>query len=83
MAKSENSTPRVRRTPAEIAQAELDKANARVERAEKRVEKAREEVEKAEKEVALAQREQTYRAGHPDLSPGESADNGEGVPYEG
>jgi multidrug resistance efflux pump len=56
-----------RRTAAEIAQAELDKATARVTRAEKRVEKAKEEVAKAEREVTLAKREQTYRADHPDL----------------
>lgn len=68
MAKNETTeSTRTRRTPAEIAQAELDKATARVAKAETRVEKAKEEVTKAEREVALAVRARDYAASHPDL----------------
>lgn len=55
------------RTPAEIAQAELEQATQRVERAEKRVTAAREELAKAESEVTAAKRRADYAAQHPDL----------------
>jgi uncharacterized protein (DUF3084 family) len=55
------------RTPAEIAQSELDKANQHVERAEKRVERAERELEKAKAELSRVERLRDYAASHPDL----------------
>lgn len=67
MANSDTDSTRKRRSPAEIAQAELDKANERVEKAEKRHEKAQAEVSAASREVTRAKAFRDYAAKNPDL----------------
>ncbi len=71
------------RTPAEIAQSELDKANAHVERAEKRVERAEREVEKAKAELDRVKRLRDYAASHPDLPVEPSTDEAAEEPDPG
>lgn len=72
-----NATERKRhvRTPAEIAQADLDAANDRVEAATKRVERAEAEVESAKSAHTQAVRRRDYAAKHPDLPEQEADDN--------
>lgn len=75
MPESTEST-RVRRTPAQIAQDELDKADARVERATKREASAREELSTATDELKRAKAFREYVSQNPDL-PTEAKDAGD------
>lgn len=72
-----NGTERTRRTPAEIAQAELDKANARVEKATKRLVEAEAAVEPAKAELNRAERFRDYAKSNPDLPPESASDTAE------
>lgn len=63
---TENAT-RVRRTPAEIAQDELERATKAVERTRERIARATEELAKAKAELTRVQRYADYAASHPDL----------------
>lgn len=82
MAKPESAekTSRTRRNPAEIAQAELDKARQRVEKARQRLDKARQEEEKAEADVTRAERFLAFAESNPDLP--QDVDAGEPQPVE-
>ena len=67
-ANTENtSEPKVRRTPAEIAQAELDAAKTRLDKAKSRQERAEEALRKADADVTRAQRFYDFAAENPDL----------------
>lgn len=74
---------RVRRTPAEIAQAELDKADARVSAATKRHEKAQTELDSAVSELERAKAFRNYAAGNPDLPSTEAQVEPEPEPMTG
>lgn len=65
---------RTRRTPAEIAQAELEQALKRLEKAEDRLAKARAEEEKAEADVTRAQRFAEFARSNPDLPDSDPGD---------
>jgi len=69
MARGSNpsTVERTRRTPAEIATAELDKANARVEKAAKALADAEAAVEPARAALNRAERFRDYAKSNPDL----------------
>lgn len=64
---TDDGTARTRRTPAEIAQAELDKADNRLKKAQTKLTDAENAVEPARNEVARAQRFRDFAASNPDL----------------
>lgn len=65
---TDSTTPaRVRRSPQERAQADLDKAQKAVDRATERVTKAQAEWEAAQEDQKRAQRYLTYAQANPDL----------------
>lgn len=66
-ATTDDGTARTRRTPGEIAQAELDKADKRLEKANAKLADAENAVEPARNEVARAQRFRDFAASNPDL----------------
>lgn len=79
MAKNdEGDTPKVtrpRKSPAERAQADFDKAQKAAVKANERLQKANEEAQAAQAEVDRANRYLTYAQQNPDLPPAEGGTN--------
>lgn len=74
MTNANEKSSRTRRTPADIASAELEAATKRVEQAKNRQAKAEEELAKAKADVTRFQRLADYAAQNPDLP--ENGDDG-------
>lgn len=74
MPNANEKSSRTRRTPADIASAELEAATKRVEQAKKRQSAAEDDLAKAKSDVARFQRLVDYAAQNPDLP--ENTDDG-------